>query len=125
MTTIIQFIASTLVAHENCKRSNNVEWLARHTERLEAVEKLLPHGSGIDNGATIAIDASKRNHIVLVTSFHHMDENGYYDGWTEHTIVVTPSFDGICVDVRGRNRNDIKEYLAYTFRVALEAEYTA
>ena len=60
--------------------------------------------------------------------FHHMDDNGYYDGWTEHVVTVKPSlcFD-IEISVSGRNRNGIKEYILDTFHhllIILVDEYT-
>jgi len=51
-----------------------------------------------------------------------MNDGGMYDGWTEHTVSITPAFAGINVSVSGRNRNDIKDYLGDTFQCALTAE---
>lgn len=47
---------------------------------------------------------------------------GMYVGWTEHTITVTPSFIGLNVKVSGRNRNEIKDYIADHFSDCLETE---
>lgn len=44
-----------------------------------------------------------------------MNECGYYDGWTAHTITVTPSFSGFNLLISGRDRNDIKAYIRDTF----------
>lgn len=51
-----------------------------------------------------------------------MNENGYYDGWTEHTVTVVPTFDGVDIRIGGRNRNDIKEYMHQTFDQALRTD---
>jgi hypothetical protein len=48
-----------------------------------------------------------------------MNDGGFYDGWTEHTVVVTPSFRGINLRISGRDRNQIKEYLYETYDYAL------
>jgi hypothetical protein len=49
-----------------------------------------------------------------------MHDSGMYDGWTEHTIVLTPSFLGhFDMRISGHNRNEIKDYIADTFRIAL------
>ena len=40
-----------------------------------------------------------------------MSETGFYDGWTEHKVIVTPSFAGIDLRITGRNRNDIKDHI--------------
>lgn len=100
----------------------NPEWFDKHTERIRELSKLLPSGSGIDCGTKVDLDASHGEKIVLYASFHHMNDNGMYDGWTEHTITVTPSFRGINLRISGRNRNDIKEYLYETYEYALSQD---
>lgn len=99
-------------AIDNTVSSGNVEWRARHSESLAALAKLLPSGSGIDCGTgLVSIRAAMSEKIVLACSFHHMNEHGMYDGWTEHTITVRPSFDGLNITISGPNRNDIKDHL--------------
>jgi hypothetical protein len=116
-------LASTIQARANCLKSNNAEWLAKHTERIHQLVDLLPSGSGWDNGTKIDLDASHANKIVLYGGFHHMNDGGFYDGWTEHTITVTPSLAfGFDLRISGRNRNDIKEYLHEMFSHALRQE---
>ena len=52
-----------------------------------------------------------------------MNEGGFYDGWTTHDIIVTPSLvTTIDVRVTGRNKNDIKDYLAEMFDDVLTAD---
>ena len=53
-----------------------------------------------------------------------MDDAGFYDGWTGHTITITPSFSGINLRISGPNRNDIKDYLYETFDYALSRDVT-
>lgn len=110
--TLIEDIASTIDAYHNCVKSGNALWEGKHLERLEQIARNeLPSGSGIDSGTAIDIERSSGNKIILTAGFHHMDENGYYDGWTEHEVIVTPAFDGINLKITGRNRNEIKDYL--------------
>jgi hypothetical protein len=54
-----------------------------------------------------------------------MNENGFWDGYTDHTIIVKPSlqFD-FTLRITGPNRNDVKEYLAQTFDYALRKDVT-
>jgi hypothetical protein len=124
---VYQAISARLGAIENCKRSGNLEWDQRHRESLESIVKdSLPSGSGIDNGTRIDMDRSSAEKIVLHTSFHHMDDGGGYDGWTDHTVIVKPSLAfGILISVTGHNRNRVKEYLDETYRMALDAELLA
>lgn len=74
-----------------------------------------PSGSGIDAGTKLD-DSSTKDKLVFAFGYHHMDEHGYYDGWTEHTAVVKPSMCfGYDLRITGRDRNGIKEYLASVF----------
>jgi hypothetical protein len=118
---VYQRLAVLFQAIENCKKSNNTDWLERHTESIiELVDRYMPSGSGIDTGTKFNFETSKPNKLVFSFGYHHMDENGYYDGWTEHTLIVTPSlaFD-FDMRITGRNRNSTKEYLYEVFQFAL------
>lgn len=118
--TLIHAIAETLAAHRNCVQAGNREWQTKHAARLSQLAARLPSGSGIDSGTTIDVDASTTDRIVLRCSFHHMNDGGIYDGWTEHRIVVRPSFiGGIDLSIGGRDRNGIKEYLYDVFTQTL------
>ena len=49
-----------------------------------------------------------------------MDAGGGYDGWTEHSVIVTPDLaTGFDLKVTGRDKRDIKEYLGELFYAAL------
>jgi hypothetical protein len=117
--TLAVWLAGSIAARQNCIDMSNIEWREKHSETIDALAEFLPSGSGIDSGTKIDLDRSHSERIVLTTSFHHMHNSGVYDGWTDHTVVILPSFTGITVDVRGRNRNDIKDYLSETFYHAL------
>ncbi len=116
-------IAHLVQARINCDTCNprNVEWFDKYDARLnELVAEFLPHGSGFDNGTTLDLDKSTSEKLIFYTSFHHMDENGGYDGWTDHSIIVTASLVyGFNLRVTGRDRNDIKDYIATRFNDAL------
>jgi len=114
---LYQHIARRLEAIQSC----NDEWIDKHEQAIESlVIGYMPHGSGIDNGTFIDIVNSTPNKLIFTFGYHHMNENGYYDGWTEHKLIVTPSFAfGIDIRITGRNRNDIKDYLYQTFEYAI------
>lgn len=120
---LVEHLASALDAWQRCKQTGNEEWEDKHYARIiELCDNHLPSGSGIDNGTTLDFDRSKPERLVLTTAYHHMTE-GFYDGWTDHQVVVKPSFVfGLDINVTGRNRNDIKEYLAEVFQSALSEE---
>ena len=111
-----KYIASTIQARHNCIERDNTEWQDKHEDVLNKLANLLPSGSGIDNGTSIDWQKSTADKLVMYAPFHHMDDGGMYDGWTEHTITVRPSFIGDRdIKISGPNRNDIKEYLHQTF----------
>lgn len=95
------------------------ELIHRHPK---LVEEYLPSGAGFDAGTRI-VEVSPTK-IVLETDYHHMTDTGHYDGWTTHRVSVHATFDGHTVRVTGKNRNQTKDYIADTFRVAmLEQQY--
>ncbi len=121
---LYQFIASTLNAFHNCAKSENTEWQDKHEARIEELtESFMPSGSGIDSGTKFNWDESTDEKLVFNTSYHHMNEDGYYDGWTEHKVIVTPSLSaGYDLKITGRDRNDIKDYLSEVYTSALDEE---
>jgi len=121
---IFQEISICLGALENGRRSGNSLWIERWTERIEnIVRNELPSGSGFDSGTTLNFEKSTPNKLVFDTSFHHMNDVGIYDGWTEHSVIVTPDLSvGFDLRVTGRDRNEIKDYIADTFAYHLRYE---
>jgi hypothetical protein len=93
-TTLIEAIAQAATAWENCLLSGNTEWLDRWYCRLEYLEKFLPSGAGIDNGSSIDVGGCEREKVVIVSCYHVMNGSGFYEGWLDFTVVVTPSFMG-------------------------------
>lgn len=83
----------------------------------------LPSGSGFDQGTIIDFD-SDCTRVILNTSFHHMDEHGYYDRWTYHAVHCLPEFgpDGFRLLIKGLDYKGIKDYLHTVFRDALLVE---
>ena len=118
-------LASIVGAYHRCVASGNAEWEQKHEERIEEILESFPSGSGFDNGTKLDFDASGDDKLVFNTAFHHMNDCGMYDGWTEHTVVVTPSLSlGFHVKVTGRDRNGIKDYIAECFSCALNEDYS-
>ena len=103
---------------------NGREWAQRHEDRIvELAREHLPSGSGFDNGTKVCLDDSTPNRLVLRTSFHHMDEHGFYREWTDHRVLVEADLmSGFRVRVTGRNVREIKPYIADTFCEALRTE---
>jgi hypothetical protein len=90
----------------------------RHEEHVNwLIKQFMPSGCGCDSGTKLLECNEKR--MVFQCDYHHMNDGGYYDGWTEHTVIVKPSWDGVDIRITGRNRNDIKEHLHEMFHCAL------
>lgn len=120
---LYQEIARALQACQNCVESDNTGWIEHYLEILEKYNDLLPSGAGFDCGCKLVVSASRPDRLVISADYHHMDDGGYYDGWSEHTVVVTPSLAfGFNLRVTGRDRNEIKDYIAETFDYVLRHE---
>ena len=126
-TKLYEQIAQAIQARASCAKDldTHTEWFNRWSDRLQRIEKnVLPSGSGFDSGSKLDLDRSDARRIVITTAFHHMDENGSYCGWSEHTVWITPSFiGGFDVAVSGRNVRDIKDYIGEVFSTLLSEPY--
>ena len=105
-------IANTLQAYQKCIESDNKEWQDKHESRLEFLTyNYMPSGSGIDAGITLDMESSKEDKLIFNLSYHHMNDHGYYDGWTDHKLIVTPSLTSdFNLRITGKNRNDVKDF---------------
>jgi hypothetical protein len=93
------------------------------TQQYDALVKLLPADSGFVQGTEFICVRSGPNRLVFRTIFQHMDDNGSYDGVTEHEVIVTASLTiGFEIRVTGKNHRDIKEHIADAFNACLSAE---
>ena len=120
-----QVIATAVQARLNCAKTpeTHQKWFDKWTEIIEEETGNLPSGSGIDSGVKFDFDASTPEKLVFLFGFHHMNEVGYYDGWTDHSLIVTPSLQfGFHIRITGKDRNDVKDYLYETFQYALAEE---
>lgn len=123
MTTIAAKLSLLLQARTNCGKLGNKEWFARHEAAAHEICKNGPSGSGIDQGTKLDVACSDADKLVFIVAFHHMNEVGYYDGWTEHTIRVYPAFQGVRLTISGEDRDEIKDYLHDVYYTWLTSEY--
>ena len=116
MNTInVSKLAQLIEARANCIQSNNTEWLSIHMDSIAEMCKNLPSGSGIDSGMKLDMEQSKRDKLVFTFDYHFMNSDGYYDGWGSYTLIIRPSFNGLDMLIKGKNRDDIKEYFYQMF----------
>ena len=84
-------IANCFVAYQHCVANCNEYHRNQSVDKIEElVENYLPRGSGFDNGTKFNWEESNRNKLVFETAFHHMNDGGFYDGWSEHKVIITP-----------------------------------
>lgn len=116
-------LAGLVDARLNCLKTGN-EWAEKHEETiLKLVSDNMPHGSGFDSGTQIDLGKSTGSKLVFHTSYHHMNDNGMYDGWTDHTVTVKPSLMfGFDLNISGRDRNGFKEYAYEVFSNCLSED---
>lgn len=125
MQTVAQRMSELLQAMRNCEKSGNDEWHKKHKAELaQLVREKMPSWAGFDNGTNLFMDSDPQC-LEFQTAFYHMDDAGYYDGWTKHEVKVRPMFSGFSVHVSGKDKNDIKEHIAQVFYDALSEVLTA
>lgn len=113
-------LSSLVQARKTCIESSNNEWAVKHgTTIARLVSNHLPSEWKID------VNSSHADKLVFEGSYHHMNDVGYWDGYTDHTIVLTPSLlSDFNLRISGRNRNEIKEYIHDIFDTAMREDVT-
>ncbi len=123
---LIHQIVQTIIARNNCVKTQNHDWKRKHDAALKELARALPSGAGFDAGVVIDLGACGPDGLVLTFDFHPMDENGYYMPWIYCRALVKPAFDGItvevtpCVDDGAEVDESLLEEMAETLRHALE-----
>ena len=119
-----RIISAALHRIANLDRAGNTVQASDVVAGLERwIKAHAPSGSGFDRGTSL-VDSSKPDRIVLRADFHHMDGNGFYCGWSEHMVVLTPTFlFGVQTSVTGRDMRDIKSYIQSTFHHWASTEF--
>lgn len=123
---IYRELANRIQARLNCinkgEDENAVYWAGQHEKCIESLKDLLPSGSGIDSGISIDLINSTGEKIIIDSSFHAMNDGGYYDRWIDFSVTITPSLiHGISLKISGRfgKYQDIREYLFDIFNDSL------
>lgn len=119
-------IIGAVIARSNCEKMGNHEWFERHSERIEKLVKdHMSGGSGIDSGTTIDLDKCKVNRLVFGSSYHMMNENGFYCGWVDFTVTVTGSLlNDFDLNIKGpfsrfKAADGLSDYLYDVFDIEL------
>lgn len=98
---LYQELALKLNAISNCIDSDNQVWLSNHIEDIKNLNQFLPSGSGFDSGSMVNLELSQDNKIVIDSSYHLMDQFGFYSHWVDFTITVTSCLmSGFNLDIK-------------------------
>ena len=122
---VYQELARRLVAYKNCIETDNKEWEEKHLEQLvRLVNERLPIGAGFDGETELDYVKSNANKLVFHSSYHAMDENGFYTRWYDFTVIVNPSLThGFDLRIKGDKMSSfLKEYILDAYSEALEEE---
>ena len=126
---VYQELARSFIAMENCKKANfdNEFWYDKHGEKIEYIIKsYLPHGSGLDGKTEIIYEKCNENKLVFSSEYHCMNEAGYYDGWINFKVVITPCLMfGYKLKIMGNFKKywHVKDYLHEIYTYALDQDF--
>ena len=120
LQTLAMLLEQSIDALTKYNDGSSVERCQRRIRQI--VDDFMPSALGIDSGTTLIRGQSDR--LVFEANFYHMNDVGRYNGWTEHKIIVTPSFIYPAGKIRitGRDCNQIKGYLCEIYEMALSQE---
>lgn len=121
---IYRKLATHFKAYQNCIMSNNTDWQQKHRETIEdIISNHFPSGSGLNSLTHFSFTRSKVNKLVVYTSYHAMNDNGYYDKYIDFTLTIKPSLQfGFDLSIVGNfgKYQDVKEYLYDLYSETLE-----
>ena len=121
---VYQKLSKSFNGYLNCEALpvERSKFKAKHKDDIVSIiDKYFPSGSGIDNGNKFDF-SSKRDKLVINSSFHVMDENGFYCGWIDYTVTVKACLmHGFSIDIKGKfgKRQEIKDILYDLYSYAL------
>ena len=92
------------------KMARLVDWnptgsyiISKNEQMEDLVKNYLPSGSGFDGDISID-EKSTDEKIIIHVEYHHMDINGFYDGWSTFKVIITASMAyNYLVQVKGES----------------------
>ena len=72
------------------RKTVNEEYQKQLEDKLDILTNYLPSGSGFDDGSVVDVNKSNNNKIIIHSAYHHLDNNGFYDGWSNFSIIIKP-----------------------------------
>lgn len=117
MSQVFQLLSYSISGYKAAVQFNNPEWQERHLQEIRELEnRFLPSVDGFDSGCSVDLKKSTDERIEIVTHFHHLNPLGFFDGWSDYRVIVTPSLlFGFKLEVEGQNdgpKDTIKEKMS-------------
>jgi hypothetical protein len=107
---LYQVLAQYIGTYQRHQAKDDHEGQARWARLAHALFKQYNLFGSFD--AKLLLEDCTENKIVFEIDFHHMNDNGYWDGWTSHIVRVWPDLScGFRLTISGVNKHDIKDYL--------------
>ena len=108
---------------EDAKWKAILDWMDNMQERANKhILANLPHGSGIDGTWLSHIEYKKvsrfsyrMHNLVCTNAIHCMNENGYYDGWIDFSVIIP--INGNCL------HTDKMEIVAHGWKMYTTKKY--
>lgn len=96
METVVNHLAALVAMYKTSTSDHQSEQIE------DTIKRYLPSGSGIDAGVKLDLDESTGDRLVFTFGYHHMNQGGYYSGWSAWTLIVTASLaHGFTMDLNG------------------------
>lgn len=118
------------ILYLNSIMEENYELQDKCKEVIIKIIDSLPHGSGIDGDTTFDFEHSTKHKLIINSSYHCMDNNGYYDGWINFKIIIEPGWVSPRINLKCRNGSIfrkkyyfLKEYILDLFYEDLTQEW--
>jgi len=121
-----QVLGAFFKSYLNGVKLNN-EWVEVWEKNINELIETLPHGSGVDGETKFNYEESKNDKLIINSAYHFMDDNGFYDGWTDIQIILKPDWSRVDLNVKGifpKKYSDIRNYLEELFMESFEENYT-
>jgi len=113
-----QNLGNKFIAYQNCIKGNNDEWRDIWEDAIIKIIDSLPHGSGINFDTTFDFINSKPDKLIIQSAYQYMNEGGFNDGVIDLKIILTPSWNDLNIEIKGKflkKHFGIKDYLDELF----------
>jgi len=115
-----EYLAQWIDAYHRSVERGATDWVENHRATIEAaIDATAPYDLKFD------FDESNGEKLLMWMEYHHMNEQGMWDGWESYSIRVKGSLQfGTDIYIGGRDRHDVKEMLYDTIGMWLNTPVT-